>query len=75
MREGLCRSAEIAEALRAHLATAAPLGRIDYVEIVDPVSLSSVGITERPVVVAVAVRFPSARLIDNIRVDPAETAE
>lgn len=69
IQEGGRSPAEITQAVRAHLAARAPLGTIDYVEIVDPDSLSNVELAERPVVVAVAVRFPAARLIDNMRVD------
>jgi pantoate--beta-alanine ligase len=72
IQEGGRSPAEITQAVRAHLAAKAPLGTIDYVEIVDPDSLSNVELAERPVVVAVAVRFPAARLIDNMRVDLPE---
>ncbi len=43
----------------------APLGTPDYVEIVDALSLEPVTEARGPVVLALAVRFPSARLIDN----------
>lgn len=45
----------------------ASLGTLDYLEIVDDETLEPVEkIGERPVLVAVAVQFPGARLIDNI---------
>ena len=71
----IAAAAEITRAVRDHLAARAPLGKIDYVEIVDPESLLDVELTERPVVVALAVRFPSARLIDNMRVDLPEAGD
>jgi len=62
-----------AEAVRAqvrrHLAAHAPDGRIDYVEVVDPEALTAVARARPPVLVALAVRFGSTRLIDNVLVD------
>lgn len=40
-------------------------GSVDYVEIVDDDSLQSISEIQRPVLVALAVRFFNARLIDN----------
>ena len=60
---------EVIRAVRRHLAEKATLGKIDYVAIVDPETLQAVDIIQGDVIVALAVRFPSARLIDNIRVD------
>ncbi len=44
----------------------APLGKVDYVEILDARTLEPVNVAERPVVAALAVRFGKARLIDNM---------
>ena len=63
-------SAKIIEPMRRYLAEAAPLGRIDYIEIVEPDSLVGVEEIRGPVVALLAVRFPSARLIDNLRLAP-----
>lgn len=41
------------------------LGLIDYVDIVDADTLKEVGQIERPVLVALAIKFGKARLIDN----------
>jgi pantoate--beta-alanine ligase len=49
-----------------HIQQHAPLGRIDYVSAVDAVTLQPVASSTELVVIAVAVFFGSARLIDNI---------
>jgi pantoate--beta-alanine ligase len=71
---GLIRSkhppaAEVASAIRANLRREAPDGIVDYVHIVDPEELSDVVTTDRGVVVALAVKFGRARLIDNMLVE------
>ncbi len=48
----------------------APLARLDYLELVDDESLAPALRVERPTLVAVAVQFPSARLIDNTVLRP-----
>ena len=68
---GQTAPAEVIEAMRAHLARRAPLGRVEYIEIVNPRSLQVVQVIDGPVLVALAVRFGGARLIDNMQVDPA----
>lgn len=62
-------AADVIAAIGRHLAERAPLGEIDYVQIVDPDDLTDVKNTGGPVVIALAVRFGGARLIDNMRVD------
>lgn len=44
--------------------------RIDYIAVVDPDSLEPVERIENRIVIALAVRLPQVRLIDNIVVDP-----
>ncbi len=61
--------ATVKAAMRERLRRQAPDGEVEYVEIVDPDGLRGVEEIASSVVVAVAVRFASARLIDNIRVD------
>jgi pantoate--beta-alanine ligase len=56
---------QVVAAMRDHLAAAAPLGEVDYIQLVDPDTLADVESTDRPLVAALAVQFPSARLIDN----------
>jgi pantoate--beta-alanine ligase len=46
------------------------LAKVDYLEIVDDETLRPVECIERKVLVALAVAFPSARLIDNLELDP-----
>ncbi len=60
---------EVVAAIIAHLSDRAPDGQIDYVQIVDPQTLADVEQTGRPVLVALAVKFSCARLIDNMLVD------
>ncbi|MDQ7798002.1 MAG: pantoate--beta-alanine ligase [Candidatus Edwardsbacteria bacterium] len=43
----------------------APLGEIDYIEIVDNVSLKPVKLIQGNTLIAIAIKFPNARLIDN----------
>ena len=62
-------AARVIEAMREHIAARAPSGEIDYVRIVDPEDLRDLAETHRAVLVALAVRFTGARLIDNILVD------
>lgn len=66
---GLTDPQAVAEAMRAHLAEAAPMGQVDYIEIVDPASLRRVEVIAAAVLIALAVRLGRARLIDNLRVD------
>jgi len=59
----------VCETIIAFLRAEAPSGVVDYVEIVDPEALSPVENTNDAVLIALAVRFGRARLIDNIVVD------
>ena len=65
---------DVIAAIRQHLATHAPAGQIDYVQIVNPQTLADVEDTGQPIVLALAVRFGKARLIDNLSVDAAGQA-
>jgi pantoate--beta-alanine ligase len=47
-----------------------PVARIDYVELADDESLEPVLHLERPAVLALAVFFGRARLLDNLRLVP-----
>jgi len=71
--EGARDATDIRTAMADHLAERAPSGQQEYVEIIDPDRLTNVEEISDSVVIALAVRFPSARLIDNIRVDPSRS--
>ncbi|MDL2316829.1 pantoate--beta-alanine ligase [Desulfovibrio sp. OttesenSCG-928-A18] len=60
-------SSRIMERISGLIASEA-LARIDYVEIVDAVSLQPVARLEGPVLIALAVFFGKTRLIDNARI-------
>ncbi len=49
----------------------ASLGTPDYVSIADAETLEELQAIDRPVLASLAVRFPSARLIDCLPIDPA----
>ncbi|MDY7010339.1 MAG: pantoate--beta-alanine ligase [Planctomycetota bacterium] len=68
IREGSRKAEDIITDVHRHLTDKAPLGKVDYVAIVKPDSLEAVETVESDVMIALAVRFPSARLIDNVRV-------
>jgi len=51
-----------------------PLARIDYVELVDAETLQAVSRIERPTLLALAVYFGKARLIDNTLLTPTTDA-
>ena len=56
---------KVKEEMRRFLEREAPLGKVDYVEIASIPDLQPVSEIEGKVLLALAVRFPEARLIDN----------
>lgn len=58
--------AALVNLIKNHLQQHAPLGRIDYIFAADAATLQPVSATTEHVVIAAAVFFGSARLIDNI---------
>jgi pantoate--beta-alanine ligase len=60
------RDAGVVSATVLGMLAEASLGRVDYVEIVDADHLRPVDVIAGEVVVAVAVRFGAARLVDNV---------
>jgi pantoate--beta-alanine ligase len=66
--EGGERSAAILDRIIRGVLTLAPLGEIDYVEIVRADDLTPVVMLEGTCLMAVAVRFGDVRLIDNARI-------
>jgi pantoate--beta-alanine ligase len=69
VREGETDAARIVEGVRGLIA-AEPLARIDYVEAVDDDTLQPAETIRGRVLLAVAVHFGKARLIDNIVLSP-----
>jgi len=71
VRDAAPPAAEVLAAIRRRLAAEAPDGEIDYVQVVDARTLADVERTGPGVLIALAVRFTGARLIDNVLVDSA----
>ena len=71
--EGVAKGEKSADRLRdlmrAELATA-PLGTPDYVSIADAETLEELETLDRPALASLAVKFPSARLIDCLPIGP-----
>jgi pantoate--beta-alanine ligase len=67
--QGQADAQTLIAAMRKHLETHAPLGQLEYAEIVNPQSLAPVQRIDRPALAALAVRFEGARLIDNTLVE------
>lgn len=65
------RRVEILRDIVMQRLTKAPLGQLDYLSFVDDETLAPIEIlADRPVLVAMAVHFPAARLIDNLTLLP-----
>ncbi|MBM4265320.1 MAG: pantoate--beta-alanine ligase [Deltaproteobacteria bacterium] len=69
--DGARTAAEIDEAIRRSLASE-PAAKLEYARVVDPDSLEAVDFVRGPVQLAVAIWVGGVRLIDNVRIDPAE---
>ncbi|MBP7275046.1 MAG: pantoate--beta-alanine ligase [Kiritimatiellae bacterium] len=67
--EGERGVAELRKAMAEEVARS-PLARIDYIEILDDETLTGIELLERPALAALAVRFGTTRLIDNIILTP-----
>ena len=63
-------SAARIKAARDMIAREAPLGKISYLQIVDRETMQELMEIDRPALAATAVQFGTARLIDNIEIDP-----
>ena len=59
----------VIEAMQQVVADAGPV-TVDYISIIDPATMQPVEAIKQPVLVALAVRVGSTRLIDNLQVDP-----
>ncbi len=65
-----------AESLRQRMRNAlidAPLGLVDYVSVADAATLQELEVVDRPALASLAVRFPSARLLDCQPLEPPLT--
>ncbi|GAB6036079.1 pantoate--beta-alanine ligase [Fundidesulfovibrio butyratiphilus] len=62
-------AAALLEKAVEHLRQNAPLGEIDYLEFVHPDTIETMSQLSGPALLAAAVKFPSARLIDNMLVE------
>lgn len=60
---------DVVVAIKSTLAADAPAGVVDYIKIVDAATLEDVAVADKGVLIALAVKFSSARLIDNILVE------
>jgi len=69
IRQSRPPASEVIASARAVIQNEAPAGELDYLQIVDPKTLRDVETTDDGVLIAVAVKFPGARLIDNMLVD------
>lgn len=67
-------AAKLTDEMRVTILRAGP-SAIDYIEIVDPNSLESMMIIDRPARICLAVRIGSTRLIDNVAVEPPRNHE
>jgi pantoate--beta-alanine ligase len=64
------QSAESLRQLMLKTLIDAPLGLIDYVSVADAQTLQELDVVDRPALASLAVRFPSARLIDCEPLEP-----
>jgi pantoate--beta-alanine ligase len=62
---GECSAARLQAALHEHFDAHLPLGEVDYIAIVDPVTLAPLSEVRKQALAAVAVQMKNARLIDN----------
>lgn len=69
--EGERNAKRIVDAIRENLLTE-PLARLDYVELVDALTMEKVEAVDRQVLVAVAAYVGKTRLIDNFFFEPAQ---
>lgn len=64
------RDAAVVEVAIREVLAGAPLGRVDYIAIVDAGDMRAVPTIDRECLIALAVKFGSTRLIDNATVRP-----
>ena len=64
LEDGETDAVKITDAMKAYIETE-PLARIDYVKIVDALTMQQVKTAEKPILCAIAVFIGKTRLIDN----------
>ncbi|MFQ5805639.1 MAG: pantoate--beta-alanine ligase, partial [Phycisphaerae bacterium] len=69
IERGETKATAVVGAMRRIIDEAGP-ARIDYISVVDPESMQPAERIERRVLIALALRIGSTRLIDNLQVDP-----
>jgi pantoate--beta-alanine ligase len=72
--KGQTSADELRGAMRVELATAT-LGATDYVSIADAETLEELETLDRPALASLAVKFPSARLIDCLPISPPASGQ
>jgi pantoate--beta-alanine ligase len=65
LRSGKREAKSVKREMTRLIAREAPLGEIDYIELVDNNTMRPIKSIDNNTLIAVAVKFPSARLIDN----------
>ena len=65
VREGECDAAVVLAAVQEYFAAHMPNAQVEYLECVHPDQLEAVACLDAPALLATAVRFSRARLIDN----------
>ena len=65
--KGEHKASNLLQIIRDHLASQAPMSKIDYLECVCAETLQAVKTTDKPSVIAIAAFFGDVRLIDNIQ--------
>ncbi|MEE2808049.1 MAG: pantoate--beta-alanine ligase [Verrucomicrobiota bacterium] len=63
------QSSDLISLSKSIIESEAPLGRIDYLEIVDRKTLEPIQKIDRPALAAIAIFFSKTRLIDNIEIN------
>ena len=68
VRSGEKDPARLKQAVETYYATHVPMGRLDYLELVDPETIETVDEVRADILAAVAMRLGRARLIDNMHI-------
>lgn len=69
VKEGECTVSALKSFLQTEYASTLPMGKVDYIEIVDPDTVQPVEVVTGPVLAAVAIAVGKPRLIDNILIE------